>query len=101
MTKGSGFVPLPFTLASGECGQKLIRFGGTRTSIFEARKSQVSIHLPCSLLTRSIGNAAKKRRRRFSYVTSVSRALRIPFAVLSMMISSFSSMPFSIRSMCF
>lgn len=59
MTKESGFVPLPFTLASGECGQKLIRFGGTRTSIFEARKSQVSIHLLYLSLTRSTGNAQK------------------------------------------
>lgn len=61
-------------------GQKSIGFGGTPTSIFAERKSQVSIHLPCLPLTRSPGNPYKKRRRRFSYAPSVSRALRIPSA---------------------
>ena len=46
--------------ASGHTGQKSIGFGGTPTSIFAARKSQVSIHLPCLPLTRSPENAAKK-----------------------------------------
>lgn len=32
---------------SGQHGQKSIGFGGIPTSIFAARKSQVSIHLPC------------------------------------------------------
>ena len=36
-----------------------------------------------------------------SNVSGLSRALRMSSAVFSMMIRSFSSMPFSIRSMCF
>lgn len=87
--------------ASGHTGQKSIGFGGTPTSIFAARKSQVSIHLPCLPLTRSPGNAAKKVGGVLPYVSDLSRALQMPPAALSMMISSFSFMPFSIRSMCF
>ena len=64
--------------ASGHTGQKSIGFGGTPTSIFAERKSQVSIHLPCLPLTRSPGNPCEKGRRRSSYVSDLSRALRMP-----------------------
>lgn len=40
-------------------GQKSIGFGGTPTSIFAERKSQVSIHLPCLPLTRFSRNSHK------------------------------------------
>ena len=44
---------------SGQHGQKSIGFGGIPTSIFAARKSQVSIHLPCLPLTRFSRNSHK------------------------------------------
>ncbi len=44
---------------------------------------------------------AKNGGRAFPYAPSVSLAFLIPSAAPSMMISSFSSIPFSIRSMCF
>ena len=59
------------------------------------------IHLPCLPLMRSPGTPCEKGRRRSSYVSDLSRALRMPSAAPSMIISSFSSMPFSIRSRCF
>ena len=50
---------------------------------------------------RSPIHGAKNGGRAFPYAPSVSLAFLIPSAAPSMMISSFSSIPFSIRSMCF
>ena len=51
--------------------------------------------------TRNPGSGAKNGGRAFPYAPSVSLAFLIPSAAPSIMINSFSSIPISIRSICF
>ena len=65
------------------------------------QKFRVWPHPNCLPFMRSPIHGAKNGGRAFPYAPSVSLAFLIPSAAPSMMISSFSSIPFSIRSMCF
>lgn len=63
-------------------------------------KTQVWLHLPCLPLVRTPETPRKNGGSAVSYAPSVSLAFCIPSAVASMIVNSFSSIVFSILSMC-
>ena len=64
------------------------------------QKKQVWLHLPCLPLVRTPETPRKNGGSAVSYAPSVSLAFCIPSAVVSMIVNSFSSIVFSILSMC-
>ena len=87
-----------FVLTSPKAG-----FGGSPTSIFAARRdAKIASVATLALLAGMCnpGNCAKNGGSAVSYAPSVSLAFCIPSAVASMIVNSFSSIVFSILSMC-
>ncbi len=79
-------------------------WGGSPTSIFAGLRPSKNFgcghtRIACRLCAPLY--MARKTEVAFSYVPSVSLAFLIPSAAPSIMISSFSSMPFNKRSICF